>query len=127
VLVNIKRRAAAEQRELPAQGGITQCAFQFLRFRGWLFALKSGSTQEQIGPQNKHVPKGPSIYLSENVYKGYELLSPKSSRLNPGTPTGLYTSPGSSIAAIEGWDSVHAVRSRGPIILNENVHGVYLQ
>jgi hypothetical protein len=29
------------------------------------------------------------------------------------------------LSAIGGWDSVHAVRSRGPIIFNENAHGVY--
>jgi hypothetical protein len=37
-------------------------------------------------------------YFSENCwYKVYEFSAPKSSRLiNPGTPNGLYTSPGSS-------------------------------
>jgi hypothetical protein len=71
----------------------------FCGLGGGFFALKSGSAREQIGPSKQARSRNrPPVFTFLKIFdKGYEFSAPKSSRLNPGTPTGLDTSPGSSI------------------------------
>jgi hypothetical protein len=54
----------------------TSCAFQFLRFRGCFFALKSGSARDQIAPPPKQARSRnrPPVYFDQDPMKFWNLF-----------------------------------------------------